>query len=184
MKRFAFPWVGGIVLTALVSYGGHAKNASAAADDSSAAGGGTPSAARSATVNSGPVDACQLLTKADATALFGQPAASQEPEMAPLPDQIGVCQWGWVGAEKTQQVSLKIMTSPEDHYVKIDNAQPLHLGDKSQLVVDETTLSIDIDWVQNGKFFDLHYTASPYQNFDKSKAGPLESLAKEISGRL
>jgi len=130
------------------------------------------------------MDACQLLTKADATALFGQPASSQEPEMAPLPDQIGVCQWGWVGAEQTQQVSLKIMTSPDDHYFEIDGAQPLHLGEKSQLVIEETTLSMDIDWVQNGEFFDLHYTASPYQTFDRSKADPLKSLAQEISGRL
>jgi hypothetical protein len=104
--------------------------------------------------------------------------------MAPLPDQIGVCQWGWIGAEQTQQVSLKIMTSPGDHYVEMAGAQPLHLGDRSQLVIEETTLSINVDWVQNGKFFLLHYTAAPYDAFDTSKADPLKSLAREISGRL
>jgi hypothetical protein len=169
---------------ALVGCGGHDVKASAAGNDSSAAGGSTASTSADTTGNSASVDACQLLTKADAAALFGQAASSQEPEMAPLPDQIGVCQWGWVGAEQTQQVSLKIMTSPGDHYTAIDNAQPLHLGDKSQLVIDETTLSMDIDWVQSGKFFDLHYTASPYQAFDRGKADPLKSLAREISGRL
>lgn len=184
MTRSASPWVGAITLMALVGCGGHDAKASAAGNDSSAAGGNTASASAKTTGSSASVDACQLLTKADATALFGQPASSQEPEMAPLPDQIGVCQWGWVGAEQTQQVSLKIMTSPGDHYFAIDNAQPLHLGDKGQLVIDETTLSMDIDWVQSDKFFDLHYTASPYQAFDRSKADPLESLAHEISGRL
>lgn len=173
-----------MALAALVGCGGHGANASAAGGDSSAAGANAPTAAGKTASSSASVDACQLLTKADATALFGQSASSQEPEMAPLPDQIGVCQWGWVGAEQTQQVSFKIMTSPEDHYTKIDNAQPLQLGDKSQLVIDETTLSMDVDWVQAGKFFDLNYTASPYQNFDKSKAEPLKSLAQEISGRL
>lgn len=52
------------------------------------------------------------------------------------------------------------------------------------MFIDETTLSMDIDWVQNGKFFDLHYTAGPYQTFDRRKADPLKSLAQEISGRL
>jgi len=52
------------------------------------------------------------------------------------------------------------------------------------LFIDETTLSMDIDWVQKDRFFDLHYTASPHQTFDRNKAGPLESLAREISGRL
>jgi len=184
MTRSASTWVGAMALMALVSCGGHDVKPSAAANDDSGAGGNTTSASADAIGNSASVDACQLLTKADATALFGQPASSQEPEMAPLPDQIGVCQWGWVGAEQTQQVFLKIMTSPDDHYFAIDNAQPLQLGDKSQLVIDETTLSMDIDWVQSDKFFDLHYTASPYQTFDRSKADPLESLAQAISGRL
>ena len=184
MKSSAFPWVGTVVLVALVGCGGHGTNASAAEGDSSVAGGNIAGAAGNTTENSGSVDACQLLTKDDATAFFGQPASSQVPEMAPLPDQIGVCQWGWVGAEQAQQVALKVMTSPGNHYFEIDGAQALQLGDKGQLVIDETTLSMDVDWVQNGKFFDLHYFASPFDAFDKGKAGPLESLAREISGRL
>ena len=184
MTRSALPWVSAVALVALVGCGGHDAKAPASEDDSSAAGENAASASATATESSASIDACQLLTEADATALFGQPASSQEPEMAPLPDQIGVCQWGWVGAEQTQQASLKIMTSPGDHYYAIDSAQPLQLGDKSQLVIDETTLSMDIDWVQGDEFFDLHYTASPYQAFETSKAAPLESLAREISGRL
>ena len=178
MKRLVFPLIGAVVLMlALASCGDSSTDTSAAGADTSAAAG-------NATGSSSSLDACTLLTKADATALFGQPASSQEPEIAALPDQIGVCQWGWVGAEQTQQVSLKIMTSPRDHYSEMDGAQPLNLGDKSQLVIDETMESIDIDWVQNGKFFDLHYTASPYQAFDKSKANLLKSLAQKVSGQL
>lgn len=191
MRRLAIPWVGAMALIALVGCGGRGGHASAAGGDDSAAGGDVSAAggsatgvAAEATGNSGSVDACRLVTGADATALFGRPASSQKPEMAPLPDQIGVCQWGWVGAERTQQLSLTIMSDPGDHYVAIEGARPLDLGEKSQLVIDETTLSMDIDWVQNGEFLHLHYTAAPYNAFDKSEAGPLQSLAREISGRF
>ncbi len=179
--RYVFPLMGNVVLVlALASCGGNN------ADTSSARGHNPPpvantSAATANTSGSSSVDACKLLTRPDATALFGKPASSQKPEMAPLPDQVGACQWGWVGSEETQQLSIKVMTNPGDHYFKVDNAPPLNLGDDSQLIIDETTMSINIYWVQNGNFFDLKYESNPFQ---KSKADALQSLAKKISGQI
>lgn len=180
--RYLFPLVGAATLVlAVARCGGNNADTSAAGENAPAAGANTPASAAETSGSSSAVDACKLLTKADAAALFGKPASSQEPDMAPLPDQIGVCQWGWVGEEQTQQLSLKVMTNPDDHFAELSGAQPLDLSDRSELIVDETIMSMAVNWVQDGKFFNLNYESNPFQN---SKADALKTLARQIAGRL
>lgn len=179
--KYLLRLVGTSAVLTLASCGGNSTNTSAPEGNTSTAGADISASAEKSSESSSSMDACALLAKADATRLFGMDASSREPEIAPLPDQVGVCQWGWVGAEKTQQVSLKVFTDPEDHFSMLSGAQPLDLGNKGELIADETTGTTAVNWVQDGWFFNLDYQSNSFEN---SKVDQLKALAKQISGRI
>jgi hypothetical protein len=131
------------------------------------------------------VDACAIVTQADATALFGQPAVRQEGSKIAVPIMTGECLWTWDASAANQLLQFRIWNTeraysrPEDEFT-----QSLELGDRGHVRVHPQA-GVDIQWVQGGKMIGLSYSkvgsAVPSPS---TKTEPMKELARKIAGRL
>lgn len=131
------------------------------------------------------VDACAIVTQADATALFGQPAVRQEGQKIPVPIMIGECLWTWDTDTANQLLQFRVWSTesaysrPEDGFT-----QPLELGDRGHVRAHPQG-GVDIEWVQGGRMIGLSYSkvgsAVPSPT---TKAEAMKELARTVAGRL
>jgi hypothetical protein len=133
----------------------------------------------------GDLDACELLTEADATALFGEPAEPDEGTLITDPAFIGDCLWTWEPADAlgSQNVSLTLWEG-EEYYAPHPDAEPFEIGDEGSLHETEAT-GIQIDWVQDGVGVQFGYFSVGDGVPDNlSKSADVQALALEISERM
>jgi hypothetical protein len=155
-------------------------------------GGKTPHADASAANAGGAVDACALLTQADASGLFGEPATSK-PTSDLVPNQLGKCSWQWKNPDakvsEIKGVQLIVWNGPQ-YYSPPDGADSLQIGDHGYILAHGQFKSMNIGWVQNGKTYSLVYEhdyieiSTGATNHAPDSVDKLESLARTISGRV
>jgi hypothetical protein len=141
----------------------------------------TPNSEKSASQ----IDACALVTQADATALFGQPATRQDGPKIAVPIMIGECIWTWDADSSNQLLQFRVWSTeqaysrPNDEFV-----QDFPLGDRGHVHAHPQG-GVSIEWIQGGKMIGMHYSkigsavASPV-----TKAEALKELARKVSGTL
>jgi hypothetical protein len=173
---------GGLVAAAVVTASVIACGGSGGSDDRA-----TPASSASTPRPTGAaaVDACAIVTQADATALFGQPAVRQEGSKIAVPIRTGECLWTWDASAANQLLQFRIWNTeraysrPEDEFT-----QSLELGDRGHVRVHPQG-GIDIQWVQGGQMIGLSYSkvgsAVPSPS---TKTEPMKELARKIAGRL
>jgi hypothetical protein len=131
------------------------------------------------------IDACALVTQADATTLFGQPATRQEGSKIAAPMMIGECLWTWDAETSNQLLQFRVWSTeqaysrPEDEFV-----QDFPLGDRGH-VHAHPQAGVSIEWIQGGKMIGMHYSKvgsavpSPV-----TKTEALKELARKVAGKL
>jgi hypothetical protein len=134
-------------------------------------------------------DACAIVTEADATALFGQPAKPDEGNLVVDPAFLGQCNWTYeetdqsTGAVYSQSLFFHAWDSP-DYNAPLPDADPLDVGSDGWAKVSEAA-GVSIGWVQDDRSFSLGYfSIGPTMPTNASQLEPMKALAGEVSGRL
>lgn len=129
------------------------------------------------------IDACDIVTQDDATSLFGSPANKDEGATDVDPDLLGQCDWSYDTDTASQLIQFRIR-GDEAYFVPGSDTQPLDIGEKASIRVDSVA-GIDIDWVQNGKVYNLSYSSiGPDSPTSESKVDEVKALVKEVSGKV
>jgi len=131
------------------------------------------------------LDACSVVTQADATALFGQPAVRQ-PQSVPIvdPGLLGECVWTWDTEMSSQLLQFYVWGSPEYHSTAPDGAQTLPIGEQGYLTVAES-VGIDAEWIQDDHTIVLSYfKIGPEAPELATQVEPMKALAQQVSDAL
>lgn len=170
--------IAGAVLTAVMAACGGSGGGSERATPPTSTG--TSGAASSTSV-----DACAIVTQADATALFGQPAVRQDGPKITVPIMSGECIWTWDAEAANQLLQFRIWNT-ERAYGGSEGElkQPLGLGDRG-FVRAHPQGGVDIEWVQGGRMIGLSYSkvGSAVPN-PSTKVEAMKELARRIAGQL
>lgn len=103
------------------------------------------------------VDACALVTEAEATALFSEAAARESGVAVTDPHMIGECIWGHDSPVGSHQLQVRVWDSPQYYSAPDDEfTKPLGVGEKGY-VRAQSASGVDIAWVQDGRVFELSY---------------------------
>jgi len=131
------------------------------------------------------VDACALVSQADATALFGQPATRQEGSKIAVPIMIGECIWIWDAEAANQLLQFRVWSTEQAYSRPSDEfTQDFPLGDRGH-VHAHAQGGVSIEWVQGGKMIGLSYS-----KFGSSVPSPLtktdamKELARKVAAKL
>ena len=165
-----------IIAMAAVSCGDETKTESAASDKASTSSTGSSGGSASS-------DACQIVTKEDATKLFGKTASPEEGTPVYDSKMVGECLWTWDTETDNQLLQFRIWDG-EQYYSDSPNSQPIDLGDKGNIVLNEF-LGVDITWLQDGKTYTLSYSTIGSSVPDATtKAEEVKSLARKVEGQV
>ncbi len=125
-------------------------------------------------------NACELVTREDATALFGQPASPDSG--TPAYGMIGRCLWTW-DSETSNQL-LQFHMWDQVAYDRPDDSETLDLGEKGY-VRAHPVAGVDISWIQEGRTISLSYsTIGPEAPEAVSKVEEMKALARRVARRL
>ncbi|MDH3426433.1 MAG: DUF3558 domain-containing protein, partial [Acidimicrobiia bacterium] len=95
------------------------------------------------------LDLCELVTQADAEALFGQPVSMPADDLGGFPGQLGVCVWQADGG-----ALLTISLFEGDEFFgavgQLEGSEPIDLGDGGDILVETGFLGVQIQWLQDG----------------------------------
>lgn len=129
----------------------------------------------------GTFDACKYLTQEDASALFGKEAVEGTPN---TPLVLGECVWEWDSDTSNQSIILMAQAG-EIYYVEGTGNDPIDIGDKGNVEVNEAADMIFIQWVQDGNTYSLNYFSIGDDMPDVlTMKSDVEALAQEISEAL
>ena len=155
-------------------------------------GGNTPQANASAADAAASTNQCTLLTEADASALFGEPATA-EPTDDLIGNQVSKCVWHWTNPDSTvsEQKGLQLTVwNGAQYYNPPDDAEPLQIGDRGYIQAHGQFKSVHIAWVQNGRTYSLVYDhqyidiSSGATNTTPDSIDKIKKLAETIAGRV
>ncbi|MDH3471857.1 MAG: DUF3558 domain-containing protein, partial [Acidimicrobiia bacterium] len=95
------------------------------------------------------LDLCELVTQADAEALFGQPVSMPADDLGGFPGQLGVCVWQADGG-----ALLTISVFEGDEFFgavgQQEGSETIDLGDGGDILVETGFLGVQIQWLQDG----------------------------------
>ena len=133
----------------------------------------------------GKSDVCALLTQADATALFGKPAAKHTGGAETPDSRLNACGWDYVYPDNSSHLLQLVMYDSDIAYSQDPASKPFAIGDKGNVIVSDIT-GVDVMWVQKGKTLSLSYftTGPSAVPDDTTKAELVKALAQTIAGRL
>jgi hypothetical protein len=132
------------------------------------------------------MDACRLVTQAEATTLFGQAAARETGVAVTDPNMIGECIWGHASEDGSHQLQVRVWASPQYYSAPADAfTQPLDVGEKGYVRVHAAS-GVDIAFVQGGRVVELSYFTVGGANFPKAtdRVDSVKQLARRASTRL
>jgi len=156
-----------VAVLVLASCGGRGEEQAAAPS----AGAGAPAAAP---------EACSVVTQADATALFGQPA-SPETGMS-SPSMFGQCLWTWDTDTSNQLLQFHIWDKLG--YDPPADSEPLDLGDGGY-VRAHPVAGVDIGWIQGDRLITLSFsTIGPDAPKATERTDQVVGLARRVAERL
>lgn len=130
------------------------------------------------------LDACQVVTQADASSIFGETATEDQGTPISDPNLLGECLWTWDTETANQLIQFRIWNG-EQYFGEMEaDSQPLDIGDKGKIRVNEIA-GIDIEWVQDGKTVSLSYSnIGPGLPDASTKVNDITTLAKKASAEL
>lgn len=132
------------------------------------------------------IDACQLVTQADAAALFGQPPTQEEGAYTPDPAFLGECLWTWEAPDYSNELlAIYVWDNSSGTYFAVEEgSEPFAIGEEGYIRVDETA-GIDIGWRQGDLSIDMtFFTIGPMVPEAASKLDEVRAIALEASARL
>lgn len=126
-------------------------------------------------------DACALLTRADAEALFGRPAERRrEPVLAGR--LAGRCLWVAEAGASTRRLELRILRVPA--LAPPPDAEPFDLGVQGYVRADPAA-GVEVAWLQGGLHYALvHTTTGPAAPPAIDRAEEVKALARAVASRL
>jgi hypothetical protein len=145
-------------------------------DDGGGGGGG----------GSSELDACAIVTQADAEGLFGQSATTQDGAEVVDPALLGECIWYYEAADASNEMLAIYVwdNASGNYYNAADGSDPYDLGDEAYILIDDTT-GIDIGWRQDDLAVYLEFfTIGPMVPEAVDKTAEVEALAAQASARL
>lgn len=126
------------------------------------------------------IDACAIVTAADAATVFGQPASPETGHSGV--SVVAQCLWGWDGEFSTQLLQFHIF-DPRGYDVP-EGAEPLDLGENGY-VLNHPLLGVDIAWLQGGHHISLSYsTGGPGVPKAGERVEQMVALARQVADRL
>ena len=130
-------------------------------------------------------EACELLPRSDATALFEAPA---EPEPGPIvtdPDYLGDCRWAYETPDGLGNQLLVLNVWGDDaYYAPLSNAEPFDIGDQGSVAAGAGT-GVDVSWTQGDITASLGYfTIGSGVPDHLAKIEEVKALALLVSERL
>lgn len=126
------------------------------------------------------IDACALVTQADATALFGKPAVPEEGTPVFDPNMMGECLWTWDTETGGQLLQFRVFNGPQ-YYSELPDAQPFDIGEQGN-VRTNTFTGVDVEWIQDAKTYTLSYSTVGTDVPDATtKAEEVKQLAKKVA---
>ncbi len=130
------------------------------------------------------IAACNIVTEADATALFGKQAVKDEGVPVTDPNMIGECLWTWDTETSNQLLQFRIWDGEQYFGQEPSGSQSLDLGDKAYVNVGSIS-GVDITWVQDGKTIRLSYSSIGDNVPDPAtRVEEMKQLAGKVSGQL
>ena len=130
-------------------------------------------------------EACELLLRSDATALFEAPA---EPASGPVitdPDYLGDCRWGYETPDGLGNQLLTLNVWGDDaYYAPLSNAEDFEIGDQGSVAAGAGT-GVDVSWTQGDITASLGYfTIGTGVPDHLAKVEEVKALALLVSDRL
>ena len=132
------------------------------------------------------LDACAIVTQADADSMFGETATTQEGAEVTDPALLGQCIWYWEAADASNEMlAIYIWDNTNGlYYNAADGSDPYELGDEAYILVDDTS-GVDIGWRQDDLAVYLEFfSIGPMVPTAADKAPEVEALAAQASARL
>jgi hypothetical protein len=144
------------------------------------------SAAPAAAAPKATVDACALVTQAEAAELFGEAADREQGVTVTDPAMIGECIWEHETPAGSHQLQVRVWGSPQ-YYTPTDDdfTRPLEVGERGYVRVHSAS-GVDIAWVQGGRVYELSYFTVGAPGFPKAteRVGAVTALARRTSSKL
>ncbi|WP_147275151.1 hypothetical protein [Thioalbus denitrificans] len=140
---------------------------------------------KGATAGSAPdrIDLCTIVTQADASALFGNPARPQAG--TPVLDQnmLGECLWTWDSGSSNQLLQARVWSGARYYRAPAD-ARSLGFVDRGFIQVHPLG-GVDVEWVQTGRTVSLSYSSvGPDVPGAANRTEAVEALARKLKDRL
>lgn len=130
------------------------------------------------------IDACAIVTQADASQLFGVPATPGKPSGAVDPALIGECIWEWQDSQANSHLLQFYVWEGEDYYEPSAASTPFAIGEKGVIDVSGGLIGVDIHWLQTGKVADLSYFTVGNVPDELTKVDEVKALALAASAKL
>ena len=132
------------------------------------------------------IDACALITQADAAGLFGQTPAQEEGAYTPDPAFLGECLWTWEAPDYSNMfLAIYVWDNSSGlYYVTEEGSEPFAIGDDGYIRVTPGS-DIDIGWRQDDLSLDITWaTIGPMVPEATSKLDEVMAIAQQASARL
>ncbi len=132
------------------------------------------------------IDACEVVTREDATGLFGQPASPDEGALVTDPALLGECLWTWEATDASSDLlAIYVWNDPDGlYYTAEERAEPFDIGEEGYILVDDST-GIDIGWRQDGKAIYLEFfTIGPMVPAATTRVDAVKAIAQQAETRL
>lgn len=131
------------------------------------------------------IDACAIVTQADATALFGAEAGTftSSGPATPIPGMRGECLWDYDYPDYSSQL-LQFRVWDKEYYSEPTGAEAFSIGEQGY-VAKGPFESVDVGWVQGEIAGDLSYSTTGPSAPDASlKKEQVKALATAAAGKL
>lgn len=145
-------------------------------DDGGGGGGG-------GTGGGGSIDACSIVTQADASALFGQPAEKDASGSPNVPGMAGECLWSWSDASANSHLLQFRVWNGEAYYSPGANAEPFAIGDKGAVSTDPTW-GVDVTWLKGDTVGTLAYSTVGNVPDATTKVEAVKTLALSAAAKM
>lgn len=135
---------------------------------------------------------CTLITKADASELFGEPATAETTDDL-IGQQVSKCVFHWKNPDTTvaEEKGLQLVVwNGTAYYSPPSGSEPFKIGDRGYIQAHGQFKSVHIAWVQGGKTYSLVYDhdyieiSSGATNKTPDSVDKVKKLAETISGRV
>jgi len=134
------------------------------------------------------IDGCDLVTKAEAEALFGGPAVQSEDDVGLIPVAITNCIWEWDGDDglSFQLLMVQVAKGPQFYGEEIyPEAEPLDLGDRGFISIEPLFNAVTVQFISGGNTIIIDLSAFGAQSPDVTTMGDeMRALARTVHDRL